>query len=79
MVIFAASNRSINSAGTGIMITRTLATMPIGRIRSRIRAQGPGAAGRGTAQKTFVAPGDKERESTKSGSNVQVGLHHRHG
>ena len=49
MVMFDANNRSINAAGIGTMITRTLATMPIGRIRSWIRAQEPGAAGCGTA------------------------------
>ena len=34
------SSRFINGAGSGTMITNTLATIPIGRIRSRIRSSG---------------------------------------
>ena len=69
MVILAANNRSINSAGTGTMITRTLAIMPIGSIRSWIRAQEPGAAPRGTAAEDIRCSRlvDKERESTQNG------------
>ena len=66
MVMLADSSRSINPAGTGAKITRILATMPIGSIRFWIRAQGPGAAGRGTLPKTSVAPCDKEREGTEN-------------
>src|SRR5258708_5080144 len=38
-LILAARSRSISAAGTGTMITSTLATIPIGKIRSGKRAR----------------------------------------
>ena len=49
MVMFEANSRSINPAGNGTMITKMLATMPIGKISSWVRAQGPVAVVCGTA------------------------------
>ena len=74
MVMFADSSRSISSDGTGTMITRMLAIMPMGRIRSAIRAQGPDAAKRGPEAEDICRSIWLIRSGkvSKSGPNVQV-------
>ena len=49
LVMFAASRMSISPGGNWTMITSTLAMMPTGRIRSRIREKGSAALPRGNA------------------------------